>query len=235
MTKALIDGDIICYSIAFAAKDEPVEYVLSTVKRFLKNTTEKAGCDEYQVYLTGENNFRIDIAKHKPYKGNRKQEKPDYYQTIRDYLTIEQDAIIHDGIEADDALGLDQTDTSVICTIDKDLRMIPGHHYNWNKEWLDEVTQEEGDRFFMEQWLSGDATDNIAGVKGIGPKKAQVALEDCTTLHQMHEVVKDIFFDKGHSAEYMEEMGHLIFIQRKDALTYKVLIENTNKEILNVS
>ena len=65
MTKALIDGDIICYSIAFAAKDEPVGYVLNTVKTFLRNTTERAECDSYQVYLSGTGNFRKDVAKHK--------------------------------------------------------------------------------------------------------------------------------------------------------------------------
>lgn len=98
------------------------------------------------IYLTGKGNFREAIAKRKPYKGTRKEEgKPWHYANIWAYLQVKWSAIIVEGMEADDAMCIEQTvwlnhnkdypdippvDT-IICTRDKDLRQCDGWHFGW--------------------------------------------------------------------------------------------------------
>jgi hypothetical protein len=64
-------------------------------------------------------------------------------------------AVVVDGMEADDALAIEQTqynldmgeECSVICSRDKDLRQVPGYHYGWEAwnapeyamKWTDEL------------------------------------------------------------------------------------------------
>lgn len=222
---ANIDGDIICYSIAFACAKESKRFCLATVKSFLRNTMEAVGADTYRVFLTGKNNFRIKLAVTKPYKGNRKAPKPEYYQLIRDYLVDQHDATIYDNIEADDALGLEQTDNTILCTIDKDLDMIAGRHYNWNKKRLYTVSQEEADVFFFRQWLTGDSTDNIPGAKNIGLVKAKKIIHKGMDNNQMFDSVMKTYIKCGHKLAYFMEQGHLIWMQRADALTFEDFLD----------
>ena len=49
-------------------------------------------------------------------------------------------AQVIDGMEADDALALAQTDKTAIATIDKDLLMVVGRHYNYVKQTWQDVT-----------------------------------------------------------------------------------------------
>ena len=86
-------------------------------------------------------------------------------------------ALMIEGMEADDALGLAQEEDTVIATIDKDLRIVSGWHFNLNTHVKDKVTDQEGDRFFYKQMLMGDKVDNIIGIRGVGPKKADKALD----------------------------------------------------------
>jgi len=59
--------------------------------------------------------------------------------------------------------------------------MIPGSHYNWNKESVYQVSSDQGLRFFWQQVLTGDSVDNIIGLKGIGCKTALKLLADVPT------------------------------------------------------
>ena len=87
-------------------------------------------------------------------------------------------AILCEGYEADDALGIEATKdkNTVICSLDKDLLQIPGKHYNWVKKEFKTITPDNGLLAFYTQTLVGDTSDNITGVVGIGPVKAGKAL-----------------------------------------------------------
>ena len=171
--------------------------------------------EHYKVYLTGKGNFRDDVASILPYKGNRDDlHKPIHYDAIKQYLIDVWDAEVIEGMEADDAMAIAQSDalvwdfderadrflpeegSTVICTIDKDLRMVPGYHYNWNKDehpvWVSEV---EGIKWFYTQLLTGDMTDNIQGIPGVGPKKAEKILEGCETEEEMYDNVWNAYRD----------------------------------------
>jgi hypothetical protein len=163
---------------------EPLDHVLSTVKKMLQETlhaiAEHYGLDifdlSYRVLLSGPGNFRIDLATVLPYKGNRKDShKPHWYQQIRNYLTDQWDAEVIEGREADDEcaiLSYAHGANSVICTIDKDLDQVPGNHYDYVRKTHYQVGQEEGDLLFYKQILSGDSTDNIPGIYKVGAVRA---------------------------------------------------------------
>lgn len=190
--RANIDGDILLYAIGSFTNDHPflkdkegkpvqMPYSIDALHGLIENElvkiTEGAGCDEYVVYLSGANNFREEIAVTHPYKFKRKDlEKPYHYQDVKDYLLQIEDTVLTEGIEADDALALNQTSDTVCCSLDKDLDMVPGLHYNWRKKLLYSVDYDEAVHWFMMQLLTGDwGTDSIIGcgklvTKTYGPK-----------------------------------------------------------------
>ena len=84
---------------------------------------------------------------------------------------------------------------TIIVSADKDLRQIPGKHYNFVKEELFEVTPLEGLRFFYKQTLIGDSSDNIYGVKGIGPVKAGKLIDCLDTEEEMYYTCRNLYKD----------------------------------------
>jgi 5'-3' exonuclease len=208
MPQALIDGDILIYECGFSSdsvarkngkEHEPLSYCLQNVKKKIESILEATGCDSYRIFLTGPNNFRLEIAP--DYKANRDPDhKPHWYKEIKEYLIEKHGAEITNGFEADDAMGWNQTDDTIICTKDKDLDMVPGKHYNWSPKKIDagvyHVTEVEGLRFFYTQCLTGDSTDNIPGLFKLtgqrATKKIKAPLQDLDTeeemwVHVVHE------------------------------------------------
>ncbi len=62
----------------------------------------------------------------------------------------------------------------IIVSLDKDMKTIPGFHYNQKHPELGifEVTPKEADEWHLIQTLAGDQTDGYAGCPGIGMEKA---------------------------------------------------------------
>lgn len=244
----LVDADYLMYRIGFAINDtEPVEFALSTTKRAVNNIWDAFG-KKGELFLTGSNNYREHIATIQQYKGNRIQEKPFYYHDIKDYLiSVHGAQLVHD-MEADDAVGIRQwakTDRST-CIVgqDKDLRCIPGHHYDPVKEEYFYVTLPEANQFFWTQVLTGDRVDNILGCgvvtsgvyktgkkkgqpyekrKGVGPEEAK-SIIDATdkSWEQMRDTVLKqyvkLYGDKAQSA--LHENATLLWIQRREGINY---------------
>jgi 5'-3' exonuclease len=164
-TLALIDGDILVYRIGFTTQDVNERIALSRVNAYIDEILFNSHASDYMIYLTGSNNYRKTL--YPEYKANRIQEKPLHYNLIKQYLIDYEAAILEEYQDADDALGIAQTagnDTTIICSIDKDLHQIPGRHYNFVKNEHTFVTPEEGIYFFYQQLLTGDRVDNIPGV-----------------------------------------------------------------------
>ena len=150
---------------------------------------EDLDAETYQGYLTGSGNFRNDIARTAPYKGNRTAPKPKHLQFIRDYLVSAWDFKISEGEEADDAIAIAHTEsdyTTVIASIDKDFLQLPGKHWNFVKKEMTEVNEAEALLNFYRQVLTGDRVDNIIGLKGIGPVKAKQRLAGCQSATEMY-------------------------------------------------
>lgn len=207
--KLLIDGDPIVYRIGFACqkKDketglvtaDPESYTLHSCKVFLTQLINKTEADIYKIYLTGKGNFRYKVRE--DYKANRKgADKPVHYQLVRDYLVKKFKAQVVDGMEADDALALGQQSDTAIASIDKDLLMVEGRHYNYGKCTWQDVTAKQGEYFFYKQMLTGDRVDNITGIRGLGEKKASKLL-DTTPRKDWDETIIKLYmkeFEDGY-------------------------------------
>lgn len=195
---ALIDGDIVAYRCASSCKEEdPLDVAIFRVDKLMREILEASDSNEYHAFLTGSDNFRKKI--NPEYKANRKDTVPPIYlQDCREYLVSEWNAKLSHGCEADDLLGIHQNKNTVICSIDKDLLQIPGRHFNWTKQQYGDytlITPEEGWLFFWKQMLIGDRTDNLFGIQGIGPKKADKLLTLDMTQQELFEVVYELYDD----------------------------------------
>jgi len=216
MVQALIDGDIVAYRAACVCEeDDSEDWVFSKVEDIIDDILFNTYADEYRVFLTGKDNFRYAI--YPEYKAHRPKEKPFWLQKIRDYLVKEFNAEICDGQEADDALGINQTEETIICTIDKDLLMIPGEHYNFVKKEFQRVEYLQGLKHFYMQCLTGDRSDNIKGIPGIGPKKAESILSGCVTDQAMFNAVRYAY---SNDEEFLMN-GRVLWIRRNPGEDWK--------------
>ena len=211
----LIDGDIIGYRIGFSTEEENEKIVVSRVATFIESMLwEDLDAETYQGYLTGSGNFRNDIARTAPYKGNRTAPKPKHLQFIRDYLVSAWDFRISEGEEADDSIAIEHTSRnheSIIASIDKDFLQLPGKHWNFVKKEMTEVNEAEALLNFYRQVLTGDRVDNIIGLKGIGPVKADKILANCTSRAEMYLACIEAY---GGSEERVIENCRLLWLRR---------------------
>jgi len=220
MTIALIDMDIVCYRCAASAENDDLGIALWRQNELLDQILERTEAESYKAFLSGTKNFRKSI--YPEYKANRKQPKPKHLDDCRDYAMIEQGAELAPiGLEADDALGIHQGKDTVICSLDKDLLQIEGHHYSWEisgKGWnkphtYTEISELEGLRNFYEQCLKGDRTDNIKGIEKIGDKKAKVILEPYKTEQEMFNKVREMY---GNDEEFLMNANCLWILRNED-------------------
>jgi len=216
MMKALIDGDILVYRIGFASENETESIAIARCSEFIEDLILFNGFGEYQGYLTGKTNFRNEIAVTAPYKGNRKSAKPKHYQLLRDYMESAWAFTMIEDQEADDAIGIAAYEMEVgeycICSIDKDLDMLRGDHYNFVKDERYFITEEEGIKNFYKQLLMGDRVDNIIGIKGIGTVKAERLLKECKNENEMYLAILEAY---DGNAERVLENGRLLWIRRQ--------------------
>jgi 5'-3' exonuclease len=176
----LIDMDIIVYRAGHGAKGDFIMNI-EKVHDIIDPVIERFTGYDYRGFISGPRNFRTKVAKIKKYKGNRdSSSRPRYYDAIREYMINFLGVEVSDGIEADDILGILQNDNTIICSIDKDLNMVPGMHYNFNMKELYYISPEEGVYNFLRQMLTGDPSDNIPGINRIGDVKSERLLQGKT-------------------------------------------------------
>lgn len=98
--------------------------------------------------------------------------------------------------------------------MDKDLKQIPGYHYNWRKNAHELVSPLDGWRSFYRSLLTGDTTDNISGVGGIGAVKSARFINNLESEVDMYEVCKHLYGDDRY--EEMIRNAKLLYIWRKE-------------------
>ena len=224
---AILDADLICYRTGFASEDVSEAICLARVTQLVHEIVfDDLKCDDYKAYITGKTNFRNDIAVTEPYKGNRKDAKrPTHYQAIRNHLQ-RLGAELVEGQEADDAVAIEATKTGGwIVSIDKDLDQVAGWHYNFVKHEEYYVTEEEGLRNLFTQVLTGDRTDNIIGLKGIGPVKAAKLLQDCKTEKEYYDACLKAYSEAGLTEDRVVENLNLLYLRRKENDKWQLPIE----------
>lgn len=225
---ALIDADIVCYRCAATAENDPDWIAIARTRELIEQIIHETQTNSYKLYLSGTDNFRKKI--YPDYKANRTQPPPKHLAVCKEYLVNEWGAEWFNGAEADDALAIEQEKYlrkfdpdsnywnqpkynrgSIICSIDKDLKQIPGWHYNFVKKEAEFISTETAIRNFYMQLLTGDPADNIKGCKGIGKAKAPRILEGCETEQEMFEAVRNTYNDD----ELMLINGQLLWIWRE--------------------
>ncbi len=204
----------------------------------INNIVQQSGASSYVCYLSGSTNFRLTSAKYQEYKANRKDSvKPIHYQFIRDCITENHPVVVSENCEADDLLAIElykgfktaaesgeQLDCEVIlCTIDKDLRNVPGWHYNIHHRDIDWVYPVDADRHFALQLLTGDRVDNIPGIsfysdgkKKVGPATAKKLLGDAITKPELYDAVCSAYEEFAGDDWYdkLNNSGLLLWMQR---------------------
>lgn len=223
---ALIDMDLVIFRCAASAENDDLGIAIYRVEELLDNILQKTNATEYKAYISSDTNFRKTI--YPEYKAHRKAEKPRHLLDLKQYSIDKLNAeVAPDGLEADDMLGIEQdklTNTTTICTLDKDLLQIPGKHFsweiggaNWNRPdtWI-EQSELEGYRLFYEQAIKGDPTDNIKGIPKKGKVFAEKALKDCQSEKEMFDTVRDLY---SNDDEFKMNAG-CVWILRKHGETF---------------
>lgn len=158
----------------------------------LTKILEQTGCQSAELYFTGgRDNFRYKV---KPdYKANRSgMRSPVGLMAIKQRLLENYEGMLCTKWEADDIVVYkkkQEPEKYIMCAVDKDLLYsLPGKHFNYyesskyniDMKWM-EVDEITAIRWPYMQCLVGDKTDNIEGIPGIGPKKAEKILAGCIT------------------------------------------------------
>jgi len=237
----LIDADIVAYRCAWMTQEEDEDNAVSTAKHFMYDlvTTaySKLGVDneddmDFVAYLTGKGNYRNDVAVSYPYKGNRKREKPVHLYAIRQHLIENWDAVVCNGEEADDRIAIEMTHNpdAIAVSIDKDFLQIPGKHYDMVTGQFTDIDETEGLRRFYKQVLTGDRVDNIIGIKGVGPVKADKFINPCKTEVEMYNVCKEQYEKAGMPVERVIENAQLLWLRRHEEQLWQPPKEDSGEE-----
>lgn len=210
MTIALLDGDIIAYRAAGSCQPtkekphlEPLDVAIFRADDLMNRIVNETKADAYNCYLSGGECYR---HRYNPeYKANRKDiPRPEWLQPVREHLVTQWNASVAIDQEADDEMGIYQMShkDTIICSIDKDMLMIPGEHYNFVTGEFREQFTIPAIRHFYWQLIMGDRTDNIFGFDGKArntvPKKLESTMDELASYDDeldMFEFVQALYSD----------------------------------------
>jgi 5'-3' exonuclease len=221
---AILDGDIIAYRLAH--RFEPVGIDNEDFEQAAEVQVADwipQGIDKFEIAFScsRRDNFRKDYLP--DYKEHRTSlATPTYLKDIISYLKATYPSVVATRLEADDIMGLSQH-KAVTVTIDKDLLSVPGWIWNPDKDgfrgpWL--VSEVRALGTLCLQWIMGDRTDNIPGIKGLGPKKAWDILTQSGHPVNWPYAVLATYESKGYTPEDALATFRGVYILRDNELKY---------------
>lgn len=249
-----VDADMVCYW-AGGNDETSVQTSRMTALNKIEFMREMSGSESVVCHLTADSSTKADrriIATVKPYQGQRKgSRKPKNWGYLRDFFTNYKGPLFSPKVwatrEADDGICYaahakpvpnGTTPNRVIASADKDMRMIPGWHIDWNTGEMVEVPMGAfevwnkahdklyGHKWFWMQMLQGDTADNIPGLpvlegKPVGPKRAEKLLMNVVTNEHAADVVTTCYqLEYGRVEEWLPrfvEQGLLLWLRRDAA------------------
>lgn len=182
-TLALVDADSIYFRAAMSSPGDK-ENIRRVISNKMVEIDDHLLYPTFKVAVKGEGNFRKNV--YPEYKKNRKELDSRLKADLKyglEFMVGEYGAIKADGMEADDLVSIwahsamKERVEYVVVGIDKDLLQIPGRHLNFRYMTDTRVSSREAQYNLALQCLTGDRSDNIPGLKGIGPKKAEKLLD----------------------------------------------------------
>lgn len=247
----LIDGDSIAY---MAAIGETEQDVCSIVDEYIERISNRTWKGRFELYVEhpNKNIFRNHVAVTKPYKGNRVKknlteeeqlaikEQRKRINYAKHYMVTKYGAKLQVYVESEDMVAIRAyqhgLENVIIASIDKDMLQIPAEFYNYSKDEQFTVLQCKAEYNFWLQVLTGDATDNIPGLPGIGPKKAYKILEGVMSLESeydellAHTVARE-YIKRQLPYQYFVEQCRLLRMLRTSEEVYLPPVAQENYEI----
>lgn len=191
-----------------------MDYAMSYSKEKLQTILDNTGCSDYELHFTsGRHSFRYTLVD-KQYKANRTEDKtkraPLGLHEIKDMWVKEESnkCFIWEEWEADDIVVAKKSkwpDKYLLVALDKDvLYSLEGTHFNYYSSSLYnidmkffDVSKETAMKHHYRQTLTGDTSDGVYGLKGIGPKKADKLLMNCNNEQECWDAVVKAYEDIG--------------------------------------
>lgn len=214
---AQIDADFIAYQAGFCGAETYSEQQ-KACDDIIGRLVKLAGAEQYHLHLTptGSNKGgRNDQAMYQPYQETRTgRDKPEHLDDLRQWMGSRTNATLYSTMEADDGMCIAQnkaidaghSEQSIICSKDKDLRMVSGWHLDWDTGKhelvygygyikLDDSKSTKtvkgfGTSFFWAQLLMGDTADNIKGLPNVTGAVLN-AIKPTAAISKAIEVVRD--------------------------------------------
>jgi 5'-3' exonuclease len=183
--KLLIDLDIILYKGLWVCKDQYYPG-LRACDWIVDRILDRFNYPEFELVISGSGNFRKKISSE--YKSNRKPEsRPKYLYEAKNYFIKYWNAVLTEGIEADDYIASLHDSCTIIVSNDKDYKQLGGKIYNPFKDELVEITKPE--YWFFLQTLIGDSADCVSGLKN--PDKLHHKNQPCYTEDTASKLLED--------------------------------------------
>lgn len=233
MKIALIDSDIVVYRSSVLTENASIEDAIELSERIHETWLDASRCDMLVPCLTYGKSFRA--LAWPDYKANRASKpRPRHLEDVRNHVMSKSGVMFHNGWEADDIIGFlhtrDNGVDTVAVTVDKDMDQLPGWHCNPDKEVVYEISVEDSAMYRWMQVLSGDPTDNYAGIPKVGEKKALKMLEDVAVC-DYESTVKAIYAERGFDDAYLQAMIVCATIkQHTKDLECELLLPDSNVE-----
>ena len=236
----------------------PTNALYGFLKMYLKLLKEANPKYIVSVFDTGKKNFRHDL--YSEYKANRAK-CPDELALqmpfFRDFVkALGVKVIDKEGFEADDVIAT-ITDKAKefqmgveIVTADKDLmQLVESNVGIWDTmkdKHYDREAVKEKFGVYPENVLNylalvGDTSDNVPGVKGLGPKTAVTLLENYDSIEALYENLEEIANNKNirgakSLADNLKNNKEILFLSKKLVeLEHKVDITLNDKSIITIS
>lgn len=215
---ALIDADrykhVVTYNMYKKLMEEGERHTTALLNEIIDNYLSRDifDCFEARAYIfcfsaPSSKVFRNAIAQEKKYKGNRKGDDPYHYTNkyedmayVYEYINSRYQTLFFDDLEADDILSMLQREETFVFSHDKDLKQVPGWHWDMDKRCLFKITEEEGFVSLLKQILTGDSTDNFGGLKGFGKGalekfEEKIKVDSMKAEHIVYHIMK-LYTDK---------------------------------------
>lgn len=240
-----VDMDLLVYRFAYSAEKinplsgqreltEAFGVTWQRAKDFIGGLHTKFPQMNFIYVMSGDGNFRENIATIKKYKGDRGR-RPLLYRTIKEFFKLEYPVLVANGIEADDYISAHYREHGqfgdVIMSIDKDFKMIPGVHYNWNTDTMVYQTQTDAWKWFYRQVIEGDRADNIPSLYhlvSIGKyglpaakkfsrkgykKRMNTYIDSATSEFRVYRYIASMATKWGAKIEHLDEVCNLLYLQ----------------------
>lgn len=213
---------------------------LAKAEEKLQRILDKTGCQEVELHFSGgRKSFRYDI--NPAYKANRTSRTPAGLSQLKKNLAKRYNGVIHTKYEADDAVVylMDKNpEKYILCAVDKDiLNSVEGRNFNYYESALYDIEMKwvDIDKHTALTWrylqtIMGDKTDNIIGLKGLGPVKAAKVLEGCFSHKELWEAVCAAYEKQGRTKD--EALMNLNLVDMRLLQDDGTIKLRTHKELL---